>query len=100
MCNILSREAAKKKAAICRAAFFETICSKLFRWRGCGFGPLLRLLAAFVMALGFCGLLAAFMRGSLGLLAAGRLSAGASAGAACLSKCQDAANYQSARDCE
>jgi hypothetical protein len=50
MCNILSREAGKKKAAIFAGPLFETICKKLFRRRSRAAGVLFGFFSTFVMA--------------------------------------------------
>jgi hypothetical protein len=87
----------KKESGHFAGPLFGTISRKLFRRRGAVGSALLRFLAAFVVALMF---LASFFAriGRRGAGLARGLSA--SGAAASLSKAQDAAQYQSARDCE
>jgi len=86
----------KKESGHLQGRFLETISRKLFRGRSGAGGALFGLFPAFVMRF---TLFARFGLGGGGsFVASGRcLPAGA---AACLSKAQNAANYQSARDCE
>jgi hypothetical protein len=88
----------KKESGHLQGPLFETISRKLFRRRSGASAGLFGLFPAFVVSF-FGTLLARFgLAGGGGLVASRRcLSARA---AACLSKAQSAAKYQSARDCE